>query len=86
MLNARIDGVFFFFLLISFFSEHLLFVTVSFAFFPSFIKYGRFVSQRPKFIVPDWGDKIDYDIVLSYRTVGLHRLVGRTTTICHIRL
>jgi hypothetical protein len=33
------------------------------------------------------GDKVDYDIRLSYRTVRLHRLAGRgTTTLCHSRL
>jgi hypothetical protein len=31
-----------------------------------------------KFIVPDWGDKVDHGIGLSYRpAAGLHRLEGR---------
>jgi hypothetical protein len=41
------------------------------------------VQRRPpiyavaKFIVPDWGDKVDSSIGLSYRTTRLHRLAGR---------
>jgi hypothetical protein len=30
-----------------------------------------------KFIVPDWEDKVDTDIGLSYRHDKLHRLAGR---------
>jgi hypothetical protein len=30
-----------------------------------------------KFIVPDWGDKVDSDIGLFYRPGSLHRLPGR---------
>ncbi len=29
-----------------------------------------------KFIVPDWGDKVDYGIGFSYRPARLHRLAG----------
>ncbi len=36
-----------------------------------------FVSKIAKFIVPDWGDKVDSGIGLSYRPAGLHRLTGR---------
>ncbi len=30
-----------------------------------------------QFIVPDWGDKVDYGIELSYRPLRLHWLAGR---------
>jgi len=30
-----------------------------------------------KFIVPDWGDKVDSGIGVSYRPAKLHRLEGR---------
>jgi hypothetical protein len=30
-----------------------------------------------KFIVPDWGDKVDSGMELSYRPARLHRLAGR---------
>jgi hypothetical protein len=30
-----------------------------------------------KFIVPDWGDKVDSGIGLSYRPARIHRLTGR---------
>jgi hypothetical protein len=30
-----------------------------------------------KFIVPDWGDKVDSGIGLSYGAAKLHRLAGR---------
>jgi hypothetical protein len=35
--------------------------------------------NRPEtqFIVPNWRDKVDYGIGLSYRKVRLHRLAGR---------
>ncbi len=33
-----------------------------------------------KFIVPDWGDKVDSGIGLSYLPTRLHRLAGRYTT------
>ncbi len=39
-------------------------------------KLPKFADAQ--FIVPDWGDKVDYDI-------GLHRRAD-TTTICHSRL
>jgi hypothetical protein len=43
-----------------------------------------------QFIVPDWGDKVDYMAYgmgcMSYRPVRLHRLPwgAGTTTLCHI--
>ncbi len=33
------------------------------------------------FIVPDWGDKVDYGVGLPYRPVRLHRLVRQPYTI-----
>jgi hypothetical protein len=30
-----------------------------------------------KFIVPAWGNEVDYGIELSYRPARLHRLAGR---------
>jgi hypothetical protein len=36
-----------------------------------------------KFIVPDWGDKVDSGIGLSYRPARLHRLAARYDTIPH---
>ncbi len=52
-----------------------------------------------KFIVPDWGDKVDSGMGLSYRPARLHRLAGRydnpmpyvawragTTTLCRSQL
>ncbi len=39
-----------------------------------------------QFIVPDWGDKVDYGIVLSYRPVRLHGWRAVTTTLVHSRL
>jgi len=35
------------------------------------------MSPKAQFLVPDWGDKIDYGIGLSYRPPRLHRLAGR---------
>jgi hypothetical protein len=41
------------------------------------VKYRTAISEA-QFIVPDWGDKVDYTIGLSYRPVRLHhRLAGR---------
>jgi hypothetical protein len=34
-------------------------------------------NTEAQFRVPDWGDKVDYGIGLSYRPVWLHRLAGR---------
>jgi hypothetical protein len=34
-------------------------------------------KAEAKFIVPDWGDKADSGIGLSYRTARLHTLVAR---------
>ncbi len=34
-------------------------------------------NPEAKFIVTDWGDKVDLAIGLSYRLARLHRLVGR---------
>jgi hypothetical protein len=39
-----------------------------------------------KFFVPDWGDKVDSGIGLSYRAARLHRLAGGTTTLCWSQL
>jgi hypothetical protein len=36
-----------------------------------------FGTPGAQFIVPDWGDKVDYGIGLLYRPVRLHRLAGR---------
>jgi hypothetical protein len=40
----------------------------------------KFIAKLPEaqFIVPDWENKVDYDIGLSYRS--------GTTTLCHGRL
>jgi hypothetical protein len=35
------------------------------------------LESEAQLIVPDWGDKVDYGIGLSYRPVRLHRLAGR---------
>ncbi len=34
-------------------------------------------KPEAQFIVPDWGDKVYYGIVLSYRSAMLNRLAGR---------
>jgi hypothetical protein len=34
---------------------------------------------------PDWGDKVDYGIGLSYRPVRLHKWRAGTTALCHSR-
>jgi hypothetical protein len=34
-------------------------------------------SSEAQFIVPDWGDKVNFGIGLSYRSVRPHRLAGR---------
>ncbi len=34
-------------------------------------------TAEAQFIVPDWGDKVDFVLGLSYRPVRLHRLAGR---------
>jgi hypothetical protein len=34
-------------------------------------------KPEAEFIVPDWGDKVNYGIGLSYRPAKLHRLAGR---------
>jgi hypothetical protein len=36
----------------------------------------RLIAEA-QFIVPDWGDKVDYGIGMSYRPVRLNRLAGR---------
>jgi hypothetical protein len=41
-----------------------------------YIRYIAFGSVA-EFIVPDWGDKVNYAIGLSYRPARLHRLAGR---------
>jgi hypothetical protein len=35
------------------------------------------LSSVANFLVPDWGDKVDSGIGLSYGTARLHRLAGR---------
>ncbi len=39
----------------------------------------KFLAQlaEAQFIVPDFENKVDYGIGLSYRSVRLHRLAGR---------
>jgi hypothetical protein len=46
---------------------------------PAFISHSLLLSvaTEARFIVSDWGDKVEYGIELSYRPVRLHRLVGR---------
>jgi hypothetical protein len=39
-------------------------------------------SPVAKFIVPDWGDKVDSGKGLSYRPAKLHRLAGRYDNLC----
>jgi hypothetical protein len=39
-----------------------------------------------QFLFPDWGDKGDYGIGLSYRPVRLHRLPDQYDNLCHSRL
>jgi hypothetical protein len=39
-------------------------------------KYSEILYPVAKFIVPDWGDKVDSGIGLSYRPAKLH-MVGR---------
>jgi hypothetical protein len=48
----------------------------------------RRLTPEAQFIVPDWGNKVDYGIGLSYRPVRLQTLAGLavTTTLCHSRL
>jgi hypothetical protein len=47
------------------------------------LKYQRAAAQL---IVPDWGDKVDYGIGLSYRHVGYIGWRAGTTTQCYSRL
>jgi hypothetical protein len=44
--------------------------------FPGGINVASFCIPQPEaqLVVPDWGDKVDYGIGLSYRSVRLHRL------------
>ncbi len=45
------------------------------------------IGAEGQFIVPDYGDKVDYGIGLSYWLVRLHRLEGRfDNAICHSQL
>ncbi len=45
------------------------------------------VMYRVPIHSPEWGDKVDYGIGLSYRPARLHRLAGRyDNPICHSRL
>jgi hypothetical protein len=37
----------------------------------------RKLTPEAQFIVPDWGNKVDYGIGLSYRPVRLHTLAVR---------
>jgi hypothetical protein len=36
-----------------------------------------FQIPEAQIIVPDWGDKVDYGMGLSYRPARLHRLADR---------
>jgi hypothetical protein len=38
---------------------------------------GYWLGPVAKFLVPDWGDKVDSGIGLSFRSARLHRLAGR---------
>ncbi len=46
-----------------------------------YIKLSRVLQLEEyavaKFIVPDWGDKVDSGMGLTYRAARLHRLAGR---------
>ena len=50
------------------------------------IKLESVHTPEAQFIVSDWGDKVDYGIVLSYRPVRLHGRRAVTTTLVHSRL
>ncbi len=43
----------------------------------TWLKFLLFTSAEAQFIFPDWGDKVDYGIGLSYWPVRLHRLAVR---------
>jgi hypothetical protein len=45
-----------------------------------------FRKSEDQFIVPDWGDKVEYGIGLSYRPARLSRLAVSYDTLCHGRL
>ncbi len=43
-------------------------------------KAVNLLYSEAEFIVPDWGDKVNSGIGLSYRPARLHRLAGRYGT------
>jgi hypothetical protein len=47
----------------------------------------RYCIQDPvaKFIVPDWVEKVDFGIGLSYRPARLHRLAGWYHNLCRTK-
>ncbi len=43
-------------------------------------------TTEVRFLVPDWGDKVDSGIGLSYRPAKLNRLAARYDTLCRSQL
>ncbi len=41
------------------------------------VHFLSLIYNEAQFLVPDWRDKVDYGIGLSYRPAKLHRLAGR---------
>ncbi len=84
-------GCFFYIIMLLFISCQLNFAKICFCkLFAKREKLSLFVSQEcnqcplhypwtaeAQFIVPDWGNKVDFVLGLSYRPVRLHRLAGR---------